>query len=150
MGCPETILEIPPVFGNTTAEIEEEIKRVACEFFGSDVKLQLPREYHAKLSSDQFSDSKRFVVEGLTVQRRPSDWRNTVQRSVDLPPASGDSATEVEAEVGRLAIEFFGSDTRITFRSRNCKVQVVPDAKGGKKYKVEGVHVMQTAEWADA
>ncbi|MGI5206560.1 hypothetical protein ACQEU6_33940 [Spirillospora sp. CA-108201] len=149
MGYPKPVLEIPPVTGNDVDEIESGIERRAREFFGT-VDLAFPDRYHAKLTDDRFSDSKRYVVEGVRVQLYWSDRPERVTRSVDLPPVFGGSLTEIEAEIKRLTAEFFGTTTGVSSPRADYAVVVETDAKGDKKYKAKDVTVTHTDDWPRA
>lgn len=149
MGYPKPVLEIPPVTGNNVDEIESAIERLAREFFGI-VDLAFPDRYHAKLTDDRFSDSKRYVVEGVRVQLHWSDRPEKVTRSVDLPPVFGGNVTEIEAEIKRLTVEFFGATTGVSSPRADYMVVVETDAKGAKRYRAEGVTVTHTDDWPRA
>ncbi|MEV0664641.1 hypothetical protein ACIBI3_25940 [Actinomadura luteofluorescens] len=150
MSYPQPVLYVPRVLGDDAAELEAEINLLACKFFGSDVKLAFPQEYHAKLTGDRSSTAKLYMVEGLTVRRHWEGRPDTVNRRVDLPPVFGGNVIEIEAAIERMAIAFFGSDTRITPFRAECKVKIVPDAKDDKKYKAEDVTITQMAKWSQA
>lgn len=148
------VLDLPPAFGDNAVELEAEIKSLASDFFGVGNELALPEEYHAKLTvRGRWSGMKKlYVVEGLRVGIPwSSDLRNKLSRKVDLPPVCGGDVLQVQAELERVAIEFFGSDDNITpWNTTEYRVQIVKGVPDCKKYKVEGVTLTQMAKWPEA
>lgn len=155
MSYPETVLALPPVYGDNAAEIDTEIIRRGRAFYGSDDKLALPAEYVAKAAPrPRFrvgnQPRKLYVVEGLIVRRHHCGAGNTVHRTVVLPAFSRGSATEIENEVKRLVIEFFGSEDGLDPTTKRLTIQDLPDVKGDPQYQVDCVTILQVGRWPEA
>lgn len=144
------ILNLPPIYGDISAEIESEISRIAQDFFGSGVGLEFPIEYYARVPTEHEWDEgkeKQYVVKDLTVRKLDSvkGAPSYQKRTVDLPPAYGNNADELVADIRYLAREFFGSDfelgTPLECHAIDASWDDAPAGKNKKRYVIEGCTV---------